>query len=315
MSQAKILVVDDNQDNLIATSLLLNKLDVEVITVDNGNDALAAALKYDLALIIMDVQMPNMDGYEVTRILNDDVKTQHIPIIIVTAVFRDEQHLIEGYKCGAVDYIEKPIHDIIFKSKVKVFVRLWKQQKALEREVSLRIKAYEEINHLATHDPLTGLANRILFADLIDKAIANAKRHDFKVAVLFIDFDGFKLINDEYGHEAGDYVLKICAQEIMKTVREMDTVARYGGDEYIALLTELQDSEEILTLAERIRDSISQPLIWQGHQLKITVSIGIAVYPEHGDTEGVLIHKADQAMYSVKEIGKDAISFFEEHIT
>lgn len=311
MSQAKILVVDDNQENLIATSLLLDKLDVEVITVDNGNAALAAALKYDLALIILDVQMPNMDGYEVTRILNGDVKTQHIPIIIVTAVFRDEQHLIEGYKCGAVDYIEKPIHDIIFKSKVKVFVRLWQQQKALEREVSLRIKANEEIHHLATHDPLTGLANRILLADLIDKAIANAKRHDFMVAVLFIDFDGFKLINDEYGHEAGDFVLMNSAQKVMRTVRKMDTVARYGGDEYIALLTELQNREEVLILAERIRNSISQPFMWQDHPLKVTVSIGVAVYPEHGDTEVVLIHKADEAMYRVKDKGKNAIAFFD----
>jgi len=312
MDQAKILIVDDNPENLTSLIMLFKKIDVNVIAVEDGNKALAEALNQDFALIILDVQMPNMDGYEVAKLLHGDIKTKDIPVVFITAAYSDEEHLLEGYKNGAVDYIEKPIHDTVLLSKVAIFIRLWKQQRALEREVLLRAQANKEIKHLATHDHLTGIANRVLLTDLIGKAFARAKRYELKLAILFLDLDGFKSINDAYGHDAGDYLLKVYSQRLTSSVRAIDSVIRFGGDEFIILLTDLQDRGEALTSANRISDALAKPLNWKGHNLLITASIGIACYPENGTTEAQLIQKADNAMYQVKSKNKNNIAFYNE---
>jgi len=311
MEQAKILIVDDNPENLSALIMLFKKIEVNVVAVENGNEALAEALKQDFALIILDVQMPNMDGYEVAKLLHGDIKTRNIPVVFITAAYSDEEHLLEGYQNGAVDYIEKPIHDTVLLSKVAIFIRLWKQQRELEREVLLRAQANKEIKHLATHDHLTGLANRVLLTDLIDNALARAKRYDLNLAVLFLDLDGFKTINDAYGHDAGDYLLKVYSQRLLSSIRAMDSVVRFGGDEFIILLTDLQDKEEALVSANRILETLAQSLCWNNHKIQITASIGIACYPEHGNSESQLIQKADKAMYQVKSKNKNNIAFFQ----
>lgn len=148
MTQVKILIVDDLPENLLALSLLLKKLDVEVIMADCGNKALAEAQKHDLALILLDVQMPDMDGYEVANLLHDDVKTCGIPIIFITAAYHDDQHLLSGYQNCAVDYIQKPVQDVILLAKVTIFIRLWQQQRDLKREISLRSEANEKIEKI-----------------------------------------------------------------------------------------------------------------------------------------------------------------------
>jgi len=312
MSQAKILIVDDKQENLIALSMLLKKLDVDIIAVNNGNKALVQVLKNDLALIILDVQMPEMDGFEVANLLHGDLKTHNIPIIFVTAAYNDELHVLAGYQSGAVDYIEKPINDVILLSKVRIFVRLWQQQKDLEHEIELRIQANKDIKHLATHDQLTGLNNRSILKDLIEKALSKAKRFDSIIALLFIDLDGFKNINDSYGHDVGDYILKVCSKRMINSIRGMDSIIRYGGDEFIALLTDLQSSDEALLSAERILSALIKPIAWKEKEIQVTASIGIAYYPEHGDSELSLIKSADKAMYSVKNKGKNNIAFLTE---
>jgi len=312
MSQAKILIVDDKQENLIALSMLLKKLDVDIIAVNNGNKALVQVLKNDLALIILDVQMPEMDGFEVANLLHGDLKTHNIPIIFVTAAYNDELHVLAGYQSGAVDYIEKPINDVILLSKVRIFVRLWQQQKDLEHEIELRIQANKDIKYLATHDQLTGLNNRSILKDLIEKALSKAKRFDSIIALLFIDLDGFKNINDSYGHDVGDYILKVCSKRMINSIRGMDSIIRYGGDEFIALLTDLQSSDEALLSAERILSALIKPIAWKEKEIQVTASIGIAYYPEHGDSELSLIKSADKAMYSVKNKGKNNIAFLTE---
>jgi diguanylate cyclase (GGDEF)-like protein/PAS domain S-box-containing protein len=173
------------------------------------------------------------------------------------------------------------------------------------QDITDRVEAEEEIRHLAYHDELTGLPTVLIGKDRLLNAIALARRSKKNVAVLFLDLDGFKEVNDNMGHKAGDHVLVEVSARMTRNVRETDTVVRIGGDEFIIILTALDDESIAAKMAEKIIDAISIPIDIDGQQVKISTSIGIALYPDHGELPDELINKADKAMYAVKHDGKN----------
>ena len=158
---------------------------------------------------------------------------------------------------------------------------------------------------LAHHDPLTGLANRILFQEQLTKAMMRAKREQRSIALLFIDLDNFKIVNDTAGHDAGDAVLQETGHRLLDCVRGYDTVCRIGGDEYVALLEQLPERVVVESVAERIVAKMSKPFVYQEHCFSVSASIGISMYPMDGDNMEELMHKADSAMYRVKRSGRN----------
>ena len=178
------------------------------------------------------------------------------------------------------------------------------------RDISERRKTEQRIRHMAQHDTLTGLANRALFADRMQRALVNAQRDQTPLALMFLDLDKFKPINDSYGHAVGDLLLQQVAQRIQACVRESDTVARIGGDEFVVLLRCITHTGDVLNVAEKIRNSLCQPFTLAGHQLEISSSIGVAIYPEHGTDDLTLSKNADHAMYVAKEAGRNRVSLF-----
>ena len=166
-------------------------------------------------------------------------------------------------------------------------------------------RAEEEIRKLANHDALTGLPSLRLGKDRLSVALAAARRNRTMAAVMFVDLDGFKAVNDTLGHEAGDLVLKTVATRFLSSIREADTVARVGGDEFIIVLTEMRDTKAATDVARKVIDSLSQPFRYHDDHASIGASIGIALYPEHGATADDLIRRADEAMYAVKQAGKN----------
>ena len=173
----------------------------------------------------------------------------------------------------------------------------------------LRIQAEEQIRHLATHDLLTDLPSMGLARDRLSLALDMARRYKKAVALMFVDLDGFKDVNDLLGHHAGDYVLKQVAQRLLSCVRETDTVARFGGDEFLIIATEINAPENAAQIAEKVIQLVSQPVIFNGQQVFVGTSIGIALFPEHGQDMDQLIKQADKAMYKVKNAGKNGFSF------
>ena len=176
---------------------------------------------------------------------------------------------------------------------------------AAQRELAQRKKAEEAIKNLAYHDTLTGLPNRTLFNDRLGVAFARARRYGHRVAVLLLDLDRFKEVNDRLGHSVGDQLLRAVGQKLVGVLRESDTVCRMGGDEFLLLLPEVESTENAAQAAERILQAIREPFVLDSHSLLITTSIGIATYPDDGNDGNTVVKNADIAMYRAKDMGRD----------
>ena len=325
MPRPKILVVDDTPANLLVMRKLLAKVDADLVEVSNGNAALAASLDHEFALILLDVQMPDMDGFEVAEFLSQEEHTRNTPIIFVTAAYADDMNRIRGYGSGAVDYIVKPINDAILLSKVRVFLDLYRGKQELRRllaeldqrnqqlqlEIAERQRLEELARHQASHDPLTGLPNRMLFLDRLGKTLARAERRGVSCALFYIDIDDFKPVNDRYGHTAGDELLKAVSQRMLEAMRKVDTVARLGGDEFAAIMEEPADQADALLAAQRLADSVRKPyrLELRDHaepvEVRVGASVGIALFPQHATELDALVCAADAVMYRAKKAGKN----------
>lgn len=178
------------------------------------------------------------------------------------------------------------------------------------RDISGRGTAAQKIAKLAHFDTNTGLPNRTLFYDRLDQAIARAKRYQQKFAALFLDLDGFKQVNDAFGHHVGDSLLKVVAERLTENEREMDTVARVGGDEFVFILNNINQTDNVIVVANKILAALSLPFIVQGNTCMIGCSIGIAIFPDDSDNPESLVKMADNAMYLAKKSGKNNYRFF-----
>ena len=203
----------------------------------------------------------------------------------------------------------------ILKSVKKI--RIGGEEKLLETfvDISKRKEAEEQIRYLATHDTMTGLPVMRLAKDYLSKSMHRSHRNKKMTAVMFIDLDGFKAVNDNFGHDAGDYVLKQVAQRLLSSVRESDTVARVGGDEFLLIADDIHISQDASGIAGKIIDVISRPININGNQAVVGTSIGIALYPADGEDMEALIKKADEAMYRIKKAGKNGFAFANQPAT
>ena len=316
-----ILVVDDTPANLVAMRRLLTRVDADVVTVESGNEALGACLEREFALVLLDVQMPGMDGFEVATLLGEESSTKDVPIIFVTAAYADDLNRLKGYRSGAVDYIAKPVNDVILTSKVEVFLDLYRSKaqmklllsrlnernEQLEKEITERRKAEETVRHQALHDSLTGLPNRAHFMDRLQRAVGSG----WPFALIYVDIDGFKPVNDRYGHPAGDALLKAIAGRLLGGVRPGDCAARLGGDEFALVIEGLGKIEAAVILAEKVLASLRQPYSIPVGGETVTVnaggSLGLAMFPTHGTGDEALLLAADSAMYAAKRGGKNRV--------
>jgi len=172
-------------------------------------------------------------------------------------------------------------------------------------DITERKDAERRIAHLATHDVLTGVPNRLMFGELLTHAVDQARRYQHGLALLFVDLDRFKQANDEFGHHVGDLLLTDAARRMQRSIRSSDTLGRRGGDEFVVLLPEIASRTEVEIVAEKIRSALAQAFLIEGHDVQISSSIGIALYPEHGDDEETLLQRADEAMYRAKNEGRN----------
>lgn len=310
-----ILIVDDLPQNILALEAVIADMGFDIITAPSGNDALRLSLKHDFALILLDVQMPRMNGFEVARLIRSNPKTSHFPIIFVTAGMKDLLDQIEGYETGAVDYLMKPFEPVILRSKVRVFQELYQQRKVIEKfysnleqlveERTAELKeANETISHLAATDELTKLFNRRYFNERLAASISASRRHEHPLAITMVDIDHFKAVNDNFGHSEGDQILKDFAELLRERLRTEDVAARWGGEEFIILLPHTT-CDAAAALAERIRVAFEQR---SDSARPITLSASFGVVDLQGEESAdTFIRRADAALYRAKHEGRNRV--------
>ncbi|WP_148862275.1 EAL domain-containing response regulator [Marinobacter fonticola] len=449
--RANILVVDDNAAKRQALSAVLEELGQNVVLADSGHDALRSLLARDYAVILMDVQMPGMDGFEAASLIRSRGRSALTPIIFVTSYSDAETDMLGGYSLGAVDFIFAPVIPEILRAKVSVFVELFHTTQQLKRhedhleslvrqrtsaltaeiaereraeliirklssavekvadsifitdtegvieyvnpafeattgygdaeaigktpqlirsgehepafyaniwetlgrgeiyrevvinrkkdgqlyheavtitpladdkgrcthyifsgkDMTERMQTQERLHHLAHHDILTDLPNRMLFVDHLKQALSRAKWRDRSVAVIFVDLDRFKIVNDTLGHEAGDQLLQAISERMQSCMREGDIAARFGGDEFAVFLNDIASQDDVAPLAQNLLEAMSPPFMIAGQELFITCSLGISLYPDDGHDTQALMQNADTAMYWSKQQGGNSYHFYQ----
>jgi diguanylate cyclase len=306
-NQVVILLVDDHEANLQALTGILDELPCDIMTTTSGNDALALCLKHEFACIFLDVQMPDIDGFELATLIHENKETADVPIVFISAAMQGEAAILKGYEKGAVDYLLKPVDPYIVRSKARVFLKMYEQKEELK-------KLLKALDKLAYFDPLTNIYNRRQLYILLNKTRAIAHRYGRQFAILLLDIDNFKQVNDGFGHAVGDQLLIQFARRIEQHTRESDFIARMGGDEFAVVMPEVADNEEAGRLAEGLIAALSKPYHIQQHHINASASIGIACYPDASKRSDTLFKNVDIALYKAKSKGKNTFQYFTKRI-
>lgn len=292
----KILIVDDVPMNIKVLAEIIKSPDYEILAATDGKTALQLSASEKPDLILLDIMMPNIDGYEVCKRLKFDKQTKNIPIIFVTARGEEDDET-RGLELGAVDYITKPINPLIVKARVKNHLELKRKRDTLET--------------LSITDGLTGIANRRCFDEFLNFEWIRARRAQSFLSLIMMDIDYFKLFNDNYSHLQGDECLKKIAKALSRSVkRATDLVARYGGEEFSCVLP-LTNKKGAFALAHQIQSAIKSLKI--SHEYSpiapiVTMSMGIAtMIPDRSSPAHVLITAADKALFEAKKNGRNQI--------
>ena len=302
----KILLIEDNPD----TKLLLQ----DELLSDNGNieyslqcvERLSMGIEYinnneGLDVILLDLLLPDSQGMDTLSRIQS--VTQDIPVIVLSN-HDDESFAVKTVQMGAQDYLVKERVDRnVLARAIRYAIERHQMIKKLEQ-------AQGELQKIARYDSLTGLSNRNFFYEQLDNLIERVRRENKLMAVMFLDLDNFKPVNDEHGHSVGDLLLQSVAKRITSCLRKNDIAARLGGDEFIIAYDTSGNEESLAIAAQRIIEVISDVYILSGQELKISASIGVSVYPKDGVDMDVLIKNADTAMYSTKEDGGNNYNLF-----
>jgi diguanylate cyclase (GGDEF)-like protein len=299
-ASASVLYVEDDKTTRDCVTIMLKRKfpQLTLFLAENGRTGLELYTDYHPDILITDVLMPEMDGISMSRAIK---KLDRGARIILLTAASDTANVIDAIDIGISHYVLKPV------AMEKLIYAIEHCLEGIWLEKKIR-KQGEDIRQMAYYDPLTGLPNRELFNELLHQALAQAQRnnHDRFLAVLFLDLDRFKVINDTLGHSVGDQLLKAVAQRLKECCRrDLDTVARRGGDEFIILLPDLNTTQEAVRVANKIIDAFAHPLTLPEHELFISTCIGISIFPNDGADGDTLIRNADMAMYRAKENGRN----------
>ncbi|MDF2606576.1 MAG: diguanylate cyclase [Bacillales bacterium] len=292
----RLLVVDDSPLNVRLLTDILEDEGYEVNSVNNGSDVLEATLLNKPDVILLDIMMPGLDGFEVCHLLKSTYETKNIPIIMVTAK-SESADIKKALDLGAHDYIKKPFDES------EVLARI---------QSALRLKEYQDIlRDMAMKDSLTGLYNHALLIDLFEKEHSKSIRDGEGLTFVMIDIDHFKKVNDTYGHSAGDVVLKEVSRILSDSIRSCDIVGRYGGEEFSIVLLS-SDVSEVIEICERIRKNIESHSFNIGdNSISITISLGAYISDINSlITPREMIKLADDSLYTAKNNGRNRLEIY-----
>jgi diguanylate cyclase (GGDEF)-like protein len=295
------IIADDEATGRLLLAQAAEQLGLTPLAFDNGAQALEAALARDVGLLLLDVDMPGMDGYAVCRRLRTETRLAAVPIVMVTG-HEDAEAIDRAFQAGATDFISKPVNWSLLPRRLEYILR--------------NAAAAERIERLAYYDPLTGLPNRQRCIETAEVLFAEAEAAADAVAIIYLDLNSFKRVNDAFGHSFGDAVLRTVAARLTEALRDFEigkghlSVARFGGDEFVILLRHAEAHSLALQAAERCREAFRDPILYDGLEFYSAPSIGLAVYPQDGADVATVLKHADTAMYQAKSGASQAICIY-----
>jgi diguanylate cyclase (GGDEF)-like protein len=341
-ARPRLLIVDDIADNRAVLARRFERRGFEITEADGGHRAIELIAQQAFDLVLLDVMMPDIDGMDVLRRLREHHSAVSLPIIMVTAKSQSED-VVKALELGANDYVTKPVDFAVALARVNTQIgrkraeeevrlaneALRKMNEELEErvaertaslasandrlrlEIEHRRQSEEKVHYLAHFDALTGLGNRVLLRQQLEEALVRVRRNGGAIGVIFLDLDGFKIVNDTLGHSVGDALLKAVAARLQENVRDTDKTARLGGDEFAVLQSGDSQPRSADALASRLVAVMSEPFFVDGHQLNLSVSAGIAVMLGNDADPEQLLKNADLALYRAKADGRGTFRFFE----
>lgn len=305
---AKILVIEDTQDLREGIVQALNYLNFEAVAANNGKAGIQMAKMHFPDLIICDIMMPEMDGYQVYNILRQDPEMMVIPFIFLSAK-ADRSDIRKGMNLGADDYLSKPFK--MAELEETITSRLHKKDAIIDPYITEMKNAAEQLSALAYQDALTKLPNRILLYQKFQQALSTAKRRQQRMAVLCANLHQFKSINSTFGHSTGDLLLQAVAERLTKISGQENIVARINADVFSIILTNVSDKEAVENQVKAILSSLVQPYRLNDHRILIKASIGIVLYPEDQSDFGKLLSHAEMAMGYAQQLSKNGYYFYQ----
>lgn len=290
-----VLIVDDQSSDTRILQEAVGEL-AQVHVAHDGRMALEVARFCRPDLVLLDIEMPGMSGFELCRLIKADAKLCDAAILFVTAHTQTENE-VQALEQGAIDFIQKPLSVPVVRAHVRAHLNL-----------------RAEAKRLAYFDALTGLPNRMLLRDRAEQMLQKARRNGGRLALLLLDLDNFKGINDSLGHSTGDLILTEVSKRLTQASRNVDTVSRQGGDEFVILVTDVQRSEAVSDYVERLLEIIALPMNIAGSRFDLSACIGVSVFPDDGNDLEALYRQADAAMYQAKQEGRNRYRFFSHSI-
>ncbi|GMU46041.1 MAG: hypothetical protein AMXMBFR26_08230 [Porticoccaceae bacterium] len=282
----QLLIADDDRTLRLAVRGTFAGEEFELIEAADGAQAVALCERSLPDIILMDAMMPDVNGFDACQRIRQLPGGADVPILMVTSL-EDEDAIVRAFASGATDYLTKPIHFTVLKERVARMI------KANRAELRARTLAFA--------DSLTGLPNRARLNQELGFALSQASLNDERIAILFLDLDNFKNVNDSLGHQVGDLLLKAVADRLRRCVRRSDFIARLGGDEFTVILRRVDTDEVIANIARNILHALSEPFVFIQKRMLVSSSIGIAIFPDHGSDVSTLLKYADLAMFKAKE--------------
>ncbi|HEY7383567.1 MAG TPA: EAL domain-containing protein [Beijerinckiaceae bacterium] len=324
MRKTRLLIVDDIPDNRTILSRRLERRGFEVVEADGGRSALDLISREAFDLVLLDILMPDLDGLEVLKLIRAEHTPSALPVIMVTAR-TENTDVVKALELGANDYLTKPVDFAIALARVQTQVarkhaedelrRAHSQLRAhvrqLEEALAERDRSEARVEHLSRHDDLTGLGNRAVLHEHLARAMKRVETDADRFALLCLDVNQFKAVNDTCGHEAGDQLLRLVAERVQGCVSYRDTVARLGADEFAIIAAEAGTPDAAGALAHRILSAIAEPCEIGGLQLVVTCSIGVSLAPADSTDPDTLFRNAEMALAGAKSEGRNRVQFFE----
>ena len=294
-----VVLADDDPSIRLMVRHVLESEDFDIIEASDGLEAIKAVEKHHPALILLDAVMPGIDGFTTCQQIKEKGHTD-IPVMMITGL-DDDASVERAYEVGAIDFITKPIKWAVLKHRVK--------------SVVAKVIAERKVQLLAYRDNLTGLPNRLLFADRLEQAVMRSERSRTSMALMLVDIDDFKLVNDSFGHEAGDKLIKAVGDLISKSLRRADTIARLGGDEFAVIIEGIDGPEDAISIADNLTTILEHNVRLDDQETYTSASIGIAVFPGDGKDARTLLKNADTAMFRAKENGRHCFQFYKPEMS